>query len=57
MGTVVDVGNPHLVDETFSPDRLVELGPRLEHHAAFPNRTNVEKNNRAGEMHLASLLY
>ena len=37
-------GNPHcslFVNEL--DDRMIErLGPRLEHHPAFPNRTNVE---------------
>ena len=40
---MVDVGNPHVVlfgDELVA--RLPELGPRLETHPAFPNRTNVE---------------
>ena len=42
--TCVSMGNPHcviFVDEL--SDRLVlETGPRLEKHAAFPRRTNVE---------------
>jgi diaminopimelate epimerase len=42
--TVVSVGNPHCVVFT---DRLDEaearrLGPLIEHHPAFPNRTNVQ---------------
>jgi diaminopimelate epimerase len=42
--TAVSVGNPHCVIFT---DRLDEplvrrLGPLVEHHAAFPNRTNVQ---------------
>ena len=40
----VGMGNPHCIlfvdDVETAP--VVELGPRLEHHAAFPNRTNVE---------------
>jgi diaminopimelate epimerase len=37
----VDVGNPHavVVDD---PARLDELGPLLETHPRFPNRTNVQ---------------
>jgi diaminopimelate epimerase len=37
----VSVGNPHAVvlDE---PDRIVELGPLLESHPRFPERTNVQ---------------
>ncbi len=42
-GTAVSMGNPHLV--IFVPDvasvNLPEEGPRLEHHALFPQRTNV----------------
>jgi diaminopimelate epimerase len=39
--TPVDVGNPHavVVDD---PSRLDELGPLLEAHPHFPNRTNVQ---------------
>jgi len=39
--TPVDVGNPHavVVDD---PARLDELGPLLETHPHFPNRTNVQ---------------
>jgi diaminopimelate epimerase len=39
--TPVVVGNPHAVvlDE---PERIVELGPLLEKHPRFPERTNVQ---------------
>jgi diaminopimelate epimerase len=40
----VSMGNPHCV--LFVPDvdaaPVATLGPKLEHHAAFPNRVNVE---------------
>jgi diaminopimelate epimerase len=38
------MGNPHVVVPVDDPDRFpVELlGPKIEHHAAFPNRVNVE---------------
>jgi diaminopimelate epimerase len=40
----VGMGNPHAV--FFVPDAeavpLTELGPRLEHHALFPERCNIE---------------
>lgn len=43
-GTVVSMGNPHLV--IFTDDiagiRLEEVGPLLENHPLFPDRTNVE---------------
>ncbi len=42
--TCVNVGNPHAVffvdDATKVP--LAEVGPKVEHHPAFPKRTNVE---------------
>ncbi|MGZ8695151.1 MAG: diaminopimelate epimerase [Gaiellaceae bacterium] len=39
--TPVDVGNPHAV-VTGNPDDLPEIGPRLETHPRFPQRTNVQ---------------
>lgn len=43
-GTVVSMGNPHLV--IFTDDiagiRLEKVGPLLENHPLFPDRTNVE---------------
>src|SRR6267378_908367 len=41
---LVSVGNPHCVvfDEPVTKQRCIELGPHLEHHAAFPERTNVQ---------------
>jgi diaminopimelate epimerase len=41
---LVSVGNPHCVvfGETATRERCVELGPYLENHAAFPERTNVQ---------------
>ncbi len=44
VGTAVSVGNPHWV--VFCPDAdavpLEEMGPRIERHPWFPNRTNVQ---------------
>ena len=42
--TCVSMGNPHCITFVDSaPDRLVlSVGPQIEHHAAFPRRTNVE---------------
>lgn len=37
----VSVGNPHAV-VLGDPDDIGEIGPRLETHARFPNRTNVQ---------------
>jgi diaminopimelate epimerase len=39
--TPVDVGNPHAVVEG-DPAELPTLGPLLETHPRFPNRTNVQ---------------
>jgi diaminopimelate epimerase len=41
---LVSVGNPHCVvfNERVTKERCLELGPYLEHHAAFPERTNVQ---------------
>ena len=49
--TPVSVGNPHavVIDD---PDRIAELGPRLETHSRFPERTNVQvaRVERPGEV-------
>jgi diaminopimelate epimerase len=39
--TPVDVGNPHAVVQG-DPDDLPRVGPLLETHPRFPNRTNVQ---------------
>ena len=41
---LVSVGNPHCVvfDERVTRERCLELGPHLENHKAFPERTNVQ---------------
>jgi diaminopimelate epimerase len=41
---LVSVGNPHCVvfGEPVTRERCLELGPYLERHAAFPERTNVQ---------------
>ena len=47
----VNVGNPHLVFfvETIDEGRLRELGPIIEHDAAFPQRINVNVARVTGE--------
>ena len=42
--TAVSVGNPHCVVfvDRLDPDEMRRLGPLIEHHEAFPNRTNVQ---------------
>jgi len=41
---LVSVGNPHCVvfGEPVTKERCMELGPYLENHEAFPERTNVQ---------------
>ena len=41
---LVSVGNPHCVvfGQPVTMERCVELGPHLERHPAFPERTNVQ---------------
>jgi diaminopimelate epimerase len=41
---LVSVGNPHCVvfGEPVTKERCVELGPLIENHEAFPERTNVQ---------------
>jgi diaminopimelate epimerase len=43
----VDVGNPHAVVEG-DPDDLPRIGPVLEVHPRFPQRTNVQVARRLG---------
>jgi diaminopimelate epimerase len=47
----VSVGNPHAV-VVGDPDELPTIGPLLERHEAFPNRTNVQvvRIDRPGEV-------
>ena len=41
--TPVSVGNPHaVVRREPERDELLRLGPRIEHHVRFPDRTNVQ---------------
>jgi diaminopimelate epimerase len=49
--TAVSVGNPHAV-VVGEPDRIGEIGPRLEGHPRFPDRTNVQvvRVERPGEV-------
>jgi diaminopimelate epimerase len=49
--TPVSVGNPHAV-VVGDPERIGELGPRLEGHPRFPERTNVQvvRVERPGEV-------
>jgi diaminopimelate epimerase len=46
--TTVDVGNPHAVVDG-DPDELPRIGPLLETHSRFPQRTNVQVARRTGD--------
>jgi diaminopimelate epimerase len=46
--TAVDVGNPHAVVEG-DPAEVTRIGPFLETHERFPNRTNVQVARRNGD--------
>jgi diaminopimelate epimerase len=46
--TPVDVGNPHAVVEG-DPNELPRIGPLLETHPRFPQRTNVQVARRLGD--------
>jgi diaminopimelate epimerase len=41
---LVSVGNPHAVvfGESVDPRRMIQLGPHVERHPLFPERTNVQ---------------
>jgi diaminopimelate epimerase len=57
-GTALSMGNPHLVlfldpAEDLATVDCRRIGPMVEHHAAFPNRTNVEFANVVdGRIHI-----
>lgn len=58
----VSVGNPHCVvfkhsGESWSREDLLTLGPALEHHAIFPNRTNVQLAVPTGPAELFILIW
>lgn len=50
--TLVSTGNPHAATEVGDLDAapVLELGPRVERHPAFPNRTNVEFYRVSGDV-------
>ncbi|MFZ0215509.1 MAG: diaminopimelate epimerase, partial [Candidatus Dormiibacterota bacterium] len=56
---LVDLGNPHCVvfGEPVTPARCRELGPYLERHPRFPNRTNVQLAEVRDRGHLAAVIW
>jgi diaminopimelate epimerase len=56
--TAVSVGNPHaVVRGPAERDGLLRLGPRLETHARFPERTNVQLVSVDGPNELTVLVW
>ena len=60
--TGVSVGNPHCVlfrqtNESWSREDLLALGPALEHHAIFPQRTNVQLAVPTGSKEIFILIW
>jgi diaminopimelate epimerase len=57
--TVVSVGNPHAVVNCEEPDRevLLRLGPLIETHHRFPDRTNVQFVHADGDHEARALVW
>jgi diaminopimelate epimerase len=56
--TAVSVGNPHAVVRLAAGrDDLLRLGPQIERHARFPERTNVQLVDVVGTNELAVLVW
>lgn len=51
QGFTVDMGNPHIVFIVGDAEKvdLEKIGPQIERHAMFPNRTNVEFISRKSD--------
>lgn len=55
--TAVSMGNPHVtafIDEPVNDVELDRLGPRMEHHEAYPRRINFHLANVVARDHLIS---
>jgi diaminopimelate epimerase len=57
--TAVSVGNPHCVvfADRLDPAETRRLGPLIEHHPAFPNRTNVQFARVEGRDRVSILIW
>jgi diaminopimelate epimerase len=57
--TVLSVGNPHCVifGQPMTRDRLFALGPKVERHARFPNRINVQLAEPASRGRVRALVW
>ncbi|MBO0708252.1 MAG: diaminopimelate epimerase, partial [Candidatus Dormibacteraeota bacterium] len=56
---LVDVGNPHCVvfGEPVTEARALQLGPLLERHPRFPNRTNVQLAEVRDPAHVSAVIW
>ncbi len=56
---LVDVGNPHCVFflEEISLAEAKKIGPQIEHHSLFPNRTNVEFVKVLSATHVEQIIW
>jgi diaminopimelate epimerase len=59
IATCISVGNPHCVvfRESFIDGGFERLGPRLERHPFFPDRTNVELVQVIDREHLRAMVW
>ena len=57
--TALSIGNPHCIIVRDRLDRtdLLRLGPRIERHPAFPNRTNVQLARPVSREHVEALIW
>jgi len=57
--TIVSVGNPHCVvfGEAMTRERLFALGPKIENHAGFPKRINVQLAKPVSRSRVAALIW
>jgi diaminopimelate epimerase len=57
--TVVSVGNPHCVvfGQPMTRERLFALGPRIENHARFPKRINVQLAEARSRARVGALIW
>jgi diaminopimelate epimerase len=58
--SLVSMGNPHAVcflDEPVADFPLTDIGPQIEHHQVFPNRTNFEIVNAVGKGYLRARVW
>jgi len=57
--SIVSVGNPHCVvfGQPLTRERLFHLGPKIENHARFPNRINVQLAEPVSRRRVRALIW